>query len=256
MNTLGIALFLSLLFLLERFFPLRAARRPLAARLFVNVVFSLLTYGTAWVLVRPVIEWTGGQGVGVFRWLRLGIVPELVGSVLLLDLTFYYWHRANHEWAFLWRFHNVHHFDPDLDVTTAFRFHFGEVALSTVFRAAQMLVLGVSPWALVTFEAIFQSATFFHHSNVRLPLTLERFLSRALVSPRLHGIHHSQEKPETNSNYAVIFNWWDRLHGTFRDFGPVNPLVGVPGYDRPEDNSLAHSLKAPFVPQRDYWPSP
>jgi len=59
-------------------------------------------------------------------------------SLSLMDLTFFYWHLANHRVPFLWRFHNVRHLDPDLDVSTAFRFHFCEIALSIVFRLLQV----------------------------------------------------------------------------------------------------------------------
>ena len=143
-----------------------------------------------------------------------------VAGFLLLDLSFYYWHRLNHRWAPLWRFHNVHHVDPDLDVSTALRFHFGEVLLSAAFRAAQVLLIGPAVSAYLAYELVFQANTLFHHSNVRLPLRVERALSWVLVSPRMHGIHHSDVRAETDSNYSVVFPWWDRLHATL--------VLGVP----------------------------
>jgi sterol desaturase/sphingolipid hydroxylase (fatty acid hydroxylase superfamily) len=94
-----------------------------------------------WV-VRPaaliVIFWALDRNFGLLRLVRLpGPVAILLGLVLI-DLTFYWWHRANHRLFLLWRFHAVHHLDPDLDVTTATRFHFGEVLYSTVFRVLQV----------------------------------------------------------------------------------------------------------------------
>ena len=79
-----------------------------------------------------------------------------VVTFLLLDLSFYYWHRANHVWPFLWRFHNVHHVDPDLDVSTSIRFHFLEIAFSAAFRALQVIVIGGEPWMFVAYETTFQ----------------------------------------------------------------------------------------------------
>jgi sterol desaturase/sphingolipid hydroxylase (fatty acid hydroxylase superfamily) len=176
---------------------------------------------------------------------------------LLLDLAFYYWHRLNHEWPALWRLHNVHHCDPDLGVSTSFRFHFGEVALSTVFRVVQVTVIGASFPTFAVYEVAFQLNTLFHHSNVRLPIRLERWLNRVLVTPRMHGIHHSQVQEETNSNYSVVLPWWDRLHRTLRLNVPQSRIViGVPGYAAPADNRLWNLLAMPFRKQREYWLRP
>ena len=54
----------------------------------------------------------------------------------------------------------------------------------------------------------------FHHSNLRLPIGFERLLSKIIVTPRMHGIHHSQVRRENNSNFGTVFTWWDRLHRT------------------------------------------
>jgi sterol desaturase/sphingolipid hydroxylase (fatty acid hydroxylase superfamily) len=246
------------LFALERVRPLRAPTRALLPRLWVNGVVSALAMVTAGLAVRPVavtlLGWTAAERFGLIAALSL---PGLVGggaTFLLLDLSFYYWHRANHAWPILWRFHNVHHVDPDLDVSTALRFHFGEVALSAGFRAVQVLLIGPPAAAYIAYELLFQANTLFHHSNVRLPLGLERTLHWLLVTPRMHGIHHSRVRGETNSNYSVVFSWWDRLHRSLvlgirqRDIS-----VGVPGYARPEDNRLARLAALPFQRQRDYW---
>src|SRR5213076_3351242 len=100
---------------------------------------------------------------------------------LLLDVSFYYWHRANHAWPFLWRFHNAHHVDPDLDVSTAVRFHFVEIGFSAAFRALQVTLIGGTPWVFVAYEMAFQLNTLFQHSNMRLPVALERALVLVLV---------------------------------------------------------------------------
>jgi sterol desaturase/sphingolipid hydroxylase (fatty acid hydroxylase superfamily) len=109
----------------------------------------------------------------------------------------------------------------------------------------------------VAYELAFQANTLFHHSNVRLPLRLERALNTILVTPRMHGIHHSQREQETNSNYGVVFPWWDRLHRTLGLNVPQSEIViGVPGYSLVEDNRLISVLTAPFRKQREYWRKP
>ena len=112
--------------------------------------------------------------------------------------------------------HNVHHIDPDLDVSTAFCFHFGEVALSALFRAAQVLVIGPSLLAFAVYEVAFQTHTLFHHSDWRLHSGLERALCRVIVTPRMHGIHHSAIREENRSNFGVVFSFWDAVHRTLQ----------------------------------------
>ncbi|MCM2356737.1 MAG: sterol desaturase family protein [Geobacteraceae bacterium] len=250
--------FAGLLFLLERLLPLRRARRPLAGRLVVNLSYAALTYAAVALIVRPVAEamlgWTGRESFGL---LHLPVVPGAARPVLaflLMDLTFYWWHRANHQIPLLWRFHNVHHIDPDLDVTTAFRFHFGEIAFSSAFRAAQIGLIGPSLWAYALYEIVFQANTLFHHSNVRLPIRCERLLNRVLVTPRMHGIHHSQVREETNSNYSSVFSWWDRLNRTLKlNIPQAGIVIGIPAYARAEDNRLLSTLAMPFLEQRPFW---
>ena len=245
-------------FLVERALPLRTSRVALWSRLVVNLALSALSYLTAAAIVRPstlaTLQWVEAVPFGLLRIAALPTWAGIVAGVLLLDLTFYYWHVANHKLRVLWRFHNVHHSDPELDVSTGFRFHFGEVLLSTFFRVGQVGLLGIPFATFATYELIFQANTLFHHSNTRLPIRLERCLNAVLVTPRMHGIHHSQVRHETNSNYGVVFSWWDRLHRTIGLNIPQEKIeIGVAGYSRPDDNRLSRTLVMPFQRQRDYW---
>jgi sterol desaturase/sphingolipid hydroxylase (fatty acid hydroxylase superfamily) len=246
------------LFVWERWAPLRQARQEMAGRLLVNLSISALAIGTAAALVAPAgataLQYVSNRGFGLLSWVELPATARFVVGFMLLDLTFYYWHLANHKIPFLWRFHNVHHIDRDLDVSTAFRFHFGEVAMSAVFRVSQILLLGVSSVEFAIYEVIFQAGTLFHHSNLRLPLRAERWLNLILVTPRMHGIHHSEIRRENNSNFSVVFPWWDRLHRTLRLNVPQSQIViGMPGYAEIRDGKLGEALLMPFKRQRNYW---
>jgi sterol desaturase/sphingolipid hydroxylase (fatty acid hydroxylase superfamily) len=126
-----------------------------------------------------------------------------------------------------------------------------------VFRVVQVSSIGVSLLTFVVYELVFQAGTLFHHSNVRLPIRLERWLNKVFVTPRMHGIHHSQVRSETNSNYGVVFPWWDSLHRTIGLNIPQSQIeIGIPGYTAPDDNRLWRALILPFVKQRDYWGKP
>ena len=248
-------------FILEKLRPLRENRTSLLVRLTVNLSFSALAFLTAANVVRPsgllALQWASQSSSGIVNLLPIPSFSRFILSFLLLDLTFYYWHLVNHKAPLLWRFHNVHHLDPDLDVSTGFRFHFGEVLLSTVFRVAQVVVIGVPFAAFAAYELIFQANTLFHHSNLRLPLRFERLLNRLLVTPRMHGIHHSQMRPETNSNFGVVFPWWDKLHRTILLNVPQSSIeIGIPAYSTPDDNRFWQVLTLPFRKQRDYWRKP
>lgn len=249
---------LLLLFVLEQIFPLRKRVRPVVHRLWVNAALSLVTFTVAAGLVRPAslsaIRWSAQAPFGLLNWLAGPTWFQIVTGFLLLDLSFYYWHRLNHEVPFLWRFHNVHHLDPDLDASTGFRFHFGEVALSMLFRVAQVSLIGIPMQIFLLYEFVFQLETYFHHSNLRLPRAFDWTLNFVLVTPRMHGIHHSQKREETDSNYSVVLSVWDRLHRTFRTNIPQSEIkIGVPGYSDEESNSFKNVLMAPLRRQRDYW---
>jgi sterol desaturase/sphingolipid hydroxylase (fatty acid hydroxylase superfamily) len=246
-----------LLFAAEKLFPLRQSREPLLARLFINATISGLAFVVAAMVVRPstlrALNWASEQPFGLIHLLPWPWAQFIIGF-LLLDLSFYYWHVLNHKAPLFWRFHNVHHIDPDLDVSTGFRFHFGEVLLSTLFRVVQVSLIGISFATFAVYEVIFQANTLFHHSNLRLPIRVERWLNKILVTPRMHGIHHSQVQRETNSNFGVVFSWWDRLHKTLGlDIAQSKIEIGIPGYASPADNNLCRTFIMPFIKQRDYW---
>lgn len=247
-----------LLLVLETWRPLRRRKRLRGQRFPVNFCFTALGFAAGTLTVRPaalgLAFWAQGHSLGLLHLLPLAPWAQAAVGVLWLDLTFYYWHRFNHLHPLLWRFHNVHHVDPDLDVTTSFRFHFGEVIYSTPFRVLQVGLLGVSPATYLLYEFLFNCATMFQHSNVRLPLALERLLNKVLVTPRMHGIHHSAVGPETNSNYSVVFSCWDRLNMSLRLNVPqAEVVIGVPAYLLPADNGVAGLLKLPILRQRSYW---
>jgi sterol desaturase/sphingolipid hydroxylase (fatty acid hydroxylase superfamily) len=159
-------------------------------------------------------------------------VARKVVSVLLLDYTLWWWHRLNHHVPLLWAFHRAHHEDPDLDVSTGIRFHPGELALSAFFRAAQVRILGIDEESLILWQRMLLVSILFHHSNTRLPERVDRALANVIATPRMHGIHHSTRREETDSNYASLFSWWDWLHGTMRLDRPQEEItIGAPALE-------------------------
>jgi len=168
---------------------------------------------------------------------------RVTSDVILLDLYVYLWHRANHEIQFLWRFHRVHHFDGFLDVTSALRFHPGEVLLSVFVRGLLIAILDISFVAVVIFDALVIIAAAFHHSNLRLPASFDASLRCVVVTPDHHRVHHIDNRTDTDSNYGTVLSVWDRLFSSFRPL-PNKGQYGVEGeIDRPLPDLLINPIK-------------
>lgn len=206
--------------------------------------------------VAPLTKLVERKNLGLLKTIRLPRWLETALAVVLLDYTLYLWHVLTHRVPFLWRFHAVHHIDLDLDASTALRFHFGEMLISVAWRSAQVLAIGVSPASYAASQALLFPSILFHHSNVELPLEIERKLSRFVVTPRLHGIHHSARRDETDSNWSSGLSVWDRLHGTLKTDVPQQEIViGVPAFQKPEEVVLTKILPMPFEKQKPSWTS-
>lgn len=231
----GLVLFVAFaaLFALERLFPVvnwlggvRRVAKNLALAAFNFVASPLIVIPLSAIAAAHGLNWHPAWWSG---WLGLGL------DLLLLDFWIYWWHRANHRVPFLWRFHEVHHLDEMLDTTSALRFHFGEVVLSSVVRAGVIYVLALPLASVVVFETLVLVSALFHHSNLRLPAALERALSWVVVTPSIHWVHHHAMRRDTDSNYATVLSLWDRLFSsrskTQRSLGMA---IGVE--NRPERN--------------------
>jgi sterol desaturase/sphingolipid hydroxylase (fatty acid hydroxylase superfamily) len=202
-------------------------------------------------LLQPVASWIVRQRIGLLQLVQWPRWIETIVAIVLLDYTLWWWHWANHRVPFLWRFHLVHHVDRDLDTSTALRFHVGELALSIPVRAAQMAIIGVDPRALWLWQTILFGSILFQHANIRLPLRVERALVRLIVTPRMHGIHHSDRLNESNSNWSNLLSCWDYLHRTILLNVPQHEVtIGVPAYSEASDVTIGRMLVLPFVRQR------
>lgn len=175
---------------------------------------------------------------------------EFVVAILALDLAIYLQHVMFHAVPALWRLHMVHHADLDFDVTTGLRFHSLEILLSAFVKLAAVLVIGPSASAVVIFEVLLNGTSMFNHSNVRLPLRLDYFLRRIVVTPDMHRVHHSVISREANSNFGFNLPWWDFLLGTYRSqpaAGHEKMTIGLSSVrDEREAGRLDRMLLLPF----------
>jgi sterol desaturase/sphingolipid hydroxylase (fatty acid hydroxylase superfamily) len=236
---------------LERRRPLRRSVESKLERNARNLAVAGLAAVALRFAERPVVERLSAlverRGIGLLKQVGLPRALEATLAVVLLDYTLYVWHALTHRVPWLWRFHLVHHADLDLDASTALRFHFGELVFSVAWRAAQVILIGVSPQSYAAWQRLLFVSILFHHSNVRLPVEAERRLSLFVVTPRMHGIHHSTVRAERDANWSSGLTLWDRLHGTLRlNVAQGEIEIGVPLYRAAGELGLAGILKLPF----------
>ncbi|MGI8601242.1 MAG: sterol desaturase family protein [Chitinophagaceae bacterium] len=246
-----ISLFI-ILFLIETKFQLRKRVQGRWKRIIINFIVSIPAFVLLRLLFIPAMVWLAVKNetwqIGLNYLFNAPVIVTSIIAFLLLDYSNYIWHILLHKMPILWRFHLVHHTDLDLDITTAFRFHFGEMIGSIFFRGAAVLLIGVSPMMVLIYEILFEAAAQFHHSNMKLPFRLEKALNKLIVTPRMHGIHHSMIRRETDSNYSIIFSFWDRLHKTVRLNIHQNEIVtGVPTYADERELTIGKLWKLPFT---------
>jgi sterol desaturase/sphingolipid hydroxylase (fatty acid hydroxylase superfamily) len=175
-------------------------------------------------------------------------VSGLLIDIILLDCWLYWWHRANHEIPFLWRFHRAHHLDQQLDATSAVRFHPGEVILSALARVIVILALDIPLTSVLVYEVIILLAASFHHSNIRIPSKMEQWLARLIITPGIHWVHHHAVRADTDSNYGTLFSFWDRLFGSL---SPTRRWSAMPlGTAGLSEQNLGRLLLSPILAER------
>ena len=155
------------------------------------------------------------NGYGLFNRFGLPLWLDIAATVLILDFAIWFQHLITHKIPILWRVHQVHHSDRDLDVSTAIRFHPVEIALSMVFKIGLVYLLGPAVLAVVVFEIFLNAAAMFNHANIAIPRGIDRWLRLAIVTPDMHRVHHSPDRREHDSNYGFALSIWDRLFRTY-----------------------------------------
>jgi len=255
-SVVRVSVFVSLFVLLataEAMWPRRRGSVPRSARWPHNLglvaldrlVLSLVPAATATVVAAQVHE----AGWGLLP--RLGLSPLAHGALalILLDLTIYAQHRLFHGLPVLWRLHLVHHVDTEYDVTTASRFHPLEILLSQGIKLSAIAAFGAPVGAVLLFEIILNSTAMFNHANLSLPVGIDTWLRRVIVTPDMHRVHHSSTPAETHSNFGFNIPLWDHLFGSYRAqpaLGHDRMVIGQPFYRDPSELRLDRLLTQPF----------
>ena len=236
--------------LAERRRPLRQTTRAPGQRFVRNIAMGAMCAGVVALSEAPMTRAIAHANERDQRGLA-GRLPGFVGPMaafLAMDYGFYHWHVATHRLPTLWRLHRVHHVDPDMDISTALRFHFVDMMVSLPWQAMQVRLSGIGPRTLAAWKSFFFVSIMFHHANLHLPGRWDGWASFVLTTPRMHGVHHSQLLAERESNWSSGLSFWDRLHGTFvTGIDPARILIGVDDADAEADIALGRALAAPFA---------
>ncbi|MFH0845163.1 MAG: sterol desaturase family protein [Pseudomonadota bacterium] len=244
----GFLFFLTLEFLIPyRKSTVSKARRwvnNLSLTLFISILLHLIFASAIFGTVNHVQS----NNLGVLNSIQAPLWIKVIFTVAFMDFMIYVWHLLNHKVPFLWRFHRVHHSDLNMDVSTATRFHIGELAISAVIKISIIYLLGATFLGVLIFESALVLCAQFHHSSLKVPKLFEAIFRILFIPPSMHRIHHSVIIRERDTNYGTIFSLWDRMLGTLLgDVDQKRIRIGMGAYHRPEQLDAHHLLIMPFT---------
>jgi sterol desaturase/sphingolipid hydroxylase (fatty acid hydroxylase superfamily) len=254
------------IFLVVALGELAAPRRPLTtskvSRWFANL--GIVAINTAAVrLLFPIVAVgmaviAAQKGWGLFNNVAVPSWVAVVLSVVILDFMIYLQHRLFHAIGFLWHLHMMHHADLDFDLTTGTRFHPIEIVISMLIKMAVVVLIGAPAVSVIIFEVLLNGTAMFNHSNLFVPVGLDRVLRLLVVTPDMHRVHHSVFEFETNSNFGFNLPWWDRFMGTYRDqpeLGHEGMTIGLNQFRDPSRLTLPGILALPFTGEPGNYPA-
>jgi len=251
-STVFVGLFV-VLALSEIFTPRAEATELKKARWFTNLAIFVIDIFVLRILFKTaavgIALWAADSDIGLFNW--LGVSGFLVGLMSFVMMDFVVWasHVASHKVPILWRIHRMHHTDTEIDVTTALRFHPVEIILSMLVKVAFIVLIGAPAIAVIIFEIVLNGGAMFNHSNLKLPVWVEKYVRLVIVTPDMHRIHHSIDHKETDSNYGFNLSVWDRWFATYTHepaSGHEDIKIGLKEYQDKRPSKLFFALKLPF----------
>jgi sterol desaturase/sphingolipid hydroxylase (fatty acid hydroxylase superfamily) len=214
-----------------------------------NVVFQVFFYlaNLAFVVVQvTILNSTVISQSGLFHYLDVPLWLKMILGVMCLDFTSYWFHRMAHRLPLLWRLHRVHHSDTTMDTSTFFRGHPFEVLVFGTGNTVACIIFGLDLSILGLYFIIVLPFLVAQHANIHLPAWTDRIFGRVFITPNLHKVHHEQNQYYTDSNFADIFIFWDKLFGTYK-YLPVNQIrYGLKEFDSMDRQKFWYLMLSPF----------
>lgn len=244
------AVVLALLFSLEQIFTGVSSIVKRTPHLINNIILQIgyvfLNLMLATFVVKA-LNWTDNNKYGLLNFIELPYFIKVIFGVLCIDLTNYFFHRLAHTWELFWRLHRVHHSDTIMDSSTTYRFHPLDAILDNFASVTAALVFGLDGTILIFWLILYMPLLVLHHANFIIPNWFDRVFGMIIVSPNFHKIHHHQKQEFTDSNFGLLFIFWDKLFKTFKEI-PVNEIkYGLKEFDKPERQTFWFLLISPFI---------
>ena len=212
-------LVIAILLLLENIFPKRKYSTKIKAlsyltdtllSVFNNILLYIISIASLYYVAENI------SSIKLLSFLNFNNIGIILFTLVFLDFAIYVWHYMNHKFDFLWLFHKVHHSEKYLNTLSGIRFHIGELVGSILFKSFFLIFLLSIPIKIILIsETIVLISSLFHHTNIKF--RQEKFLGKLFVMPYLHQVHHSIIKKEHDSNFGVLFSFWDRLFNTLQE---------------------------------------
>lgn len=205
-------------------------RNPWVRTWLTNAFLLACAMVVSWLLGPWLSPWfsdalSGQTGLLVWLGFDRGVsVAHIIIGIFLLDLMAYALHRVLHAVPIFWRLHQVHHSDTVMNASTHFRQHPLQLIITTALQLPLLWVLGIPGTSWVLYAVLAAAVELWHHSSMRLPVALQRWLGWIVVTPNFHRTHHNQERQFHDANYGAVFTMWDRLFGTATSAPLAAPL--------------------------------
>ncbi|MFC6269792.1 DUF5686 family protein [Frigoriflavimonas asaccharolytica] len=205
------------------------------------------------IILLKVSAFTENHSVGLLKHLPIeeNSFAFYLIAIVAMDFSSFLYHFLMHKIPFGWRFHQVHHSDMEVDISTTFREHPGETFLRVCFFIFTVYFFGISPWMIIIFQLIESTSNIISHSSIKLPEKVDRYVSMVFVTPNSHSIHHHFRLPQTDTNYGDILSIWDHLFKTASKMCQKDIVYGINTHMNPEYNANFKLLiKRPFRTKR------
>ena len=215
-----------------------------------NFIISFISFAVNGLISGVVVFmvlYTAEHQLGLFNWVVLPNLLEIVLGILLIDFGSYCLHNVQHKVPFLWRFHRVHHSDTNLNASSTLRFHPVDTVLSQgIFYCLWIPLMGISMTSFVIYGCLALPLLVVQHANVRFPEWLEKYARFVFSTPGWHKIHHSDEQRYTDSHYGDVFTFWDRIFGTHHAVKPDEISYGLKEFKSDEHHTVKGQLLMPL----------
>jgi sterol desaturase/sphingolipid hydroxylase (fatty acid hydroxylase superfamily) len=240
--------------LAETFLPFRSLSSSTPRRWFSNSILFVVSSTTVTFVYR-----LGGIALafavraashGSLNRSAIPYVVQFAIGFAALDLVAYVSHRLFHAFGFMWRVHEVHHSETDLDLATGLRFHPLEALFSQGLSLATIALLAPPPAAVGVVALASIAQDFFTHANLRVSDTADRILRLLIITPAMHRVHHSQAIPDQSANFGTVFSLWDRIfrsyHAGYSTPTAVPARCGLADLANGSEMNAARLLYIPF----------